>query len=541
MTGDFLPFRDGSDFADDLAYNRCIGSGTLAVLTPDFVAPNRSLDGAAYCLYRLELDPAAASAILSLVWSGTVPDDAVCWVGLANRVSQVWDWQLQPGNEVVVSDPSAYADADKHCYAAIVLLGSLEAELASISFGPLPPPDNGYTLFAPMADTTTYLIDNAGVVVHTWPGTYTPGASAVLAEDGYLWRQLKIDNPEFAFGGQGGRLEKVDWDGNLVWTYELSTSKQCTHHDFALLPNGNVLLIAWNRFTPEQMTAIGRDPSTVPDAGLLIDSIIEIAPSEPEPAIVWQWNSVDHIIQDYDSQKPNYGNPAAHPELIDLNYFAYPSEDWTHINSVDYNAELDQIVVSPLIHCEIWVIDHSTTMQQAAGHTGGKYGRGGDLLYRWGNPCAYGAGLPVDRKLYGQHNIRWIANGLDGAGDLMVFNNMAGTVDGMAYSTVLEITPPLNPDGSYYMTGAVYGPEGPVWRYKGDPPSKFFGVNMSSAQRLANGNTLLCLGPDGRIFEVRPGGATVWEYQNQYPTERATVFRVIRYPVDYPGLANLPP
>lgn len=539
--GEFQPFRDGADFAADLAHNRCAGADTSAFFTPDYAPPNLSLTAAAYCLYRLELDPAAASATLTAVWNGAAPQSAACWVGLANWDSGAWDWQPLSGDALAISHPAAYADAAKHCFCALVVLGATPGELVSISFGPLPPPDTGYTLFAPMASSTTYLINDSGTVVHTWPGVYTPGASAILAADGYLWRQLKIENAEFAFGGQGGRLEKVDWAGNVVWSYELSTNAQCSHHDFALLPNGNVLLIAWNRFTPAQVLALGRDPDTVPAAGLLIDSIIEIAPTPSGADIVWQWNTIDHIVQDFDNTKPFYGDPAAHPELIDFNYFAYPSEDWTHINSVDYNPELDQIVVSPLIHCEVWVIDHSTTTQQAAGHTGGRYGHGGDLLYRWGNQCAYGAGTPLDRKLYGQHNVRWIPPGLEGAGDLMVFNNMAGTLDGQAYSTVVEITPPLNPDGSYDRSGSAFGPDKPVWRYIGTPPGKLFGVNMSSAQRLPNGNTLICNGPDGRVFEATPGGHTVWEYQIQYPSPGSTVFRVLRYPRDYPGLAGLQP
>ena len=100
----------------------------------------------------------------------------------------------------------------------------------------------------------------------------------------------------------------------------------------------------------------------------------------------------------------NYGVVGDHPELADFNY--PPSgggggggpgggsggTDWLHLNSVNYNAELDQIVVSVHNTGEIWVIDHSTSMAEAAGHTGGNSGRGGDILFRWGNPQAYDQG-----------------------------------------------------------------------------------------------------------------------------------------------------
>ena len=135
--------------------------------------------------------------------------------------------------------------------------------------------------------------------------------------------------------------------------------------------------------------------------------------------------------------------------------------------------------------------------------------------------------------------MHWIKPGLQGAGDLLIFSNQSG-LTGKPYSTVMEITPPLNPDGSYYMTGLAFGPDLPTWFYKGDPPEDFYGLNMSSAQRLPDGNTLICNGPTRKIFEVTPSGENVWEYVNPYPTpDTNMIFRATRYPWDYPGLAQL--
>ena len=125
-----------------------------------------------------------------------------------------------------------------------------------------------------------------------------------------------------------------------------------------------------------------------------------------------------------------------------------PNADWTHINAVAYNADLDQIVISVHAFSEIWIIDHSTTTEEAAGHTGGKRGKGGDLLYRWGNPRAYRAGTNVDQKLFVQHNAHWIPKGLPGEGHMLVFNNGNRRPDG-AYSSVDEIVLPVKSDGTY--------------------------------------------------------------------------------------------
>ena len=94
---------------------------------------------------------------------------------------------------------------------------------------------------------------------------------------------------------------------------------------------------------------------------------------------------------------------------------------WNHMNSIAYNATLDQIVLSVRGCNEIWTLDHSTTLAEAAGHSGGRHGRGGDLIYRSGNPAACGRGTARDKQLIQQHDAEWIPDGCPGAGHLTIF------------------------------------------------------------------------------------------------------------------------
>ena len=235
------------------------------------------------------------------------------------------------------------------------------------------------------------------------------------------------------------------------------------HHDIRWLPNGNILMLVVEKKSYAQVLTAGFDPSKLnPEIAqkgyMLPDYIVEIEPSYPVGVtVVWEWHVWDHLIQDYDAAKSNYGIVNAHPELIDcdgdrrmLPLF------WNHMNSIDYNPALDQIVVSVRGNSEAWVIDHSTTTAQAAGHIGGNSGKGGDLVYRWGNPLTYGAGTINDRKYFEQHDVEWVRSDCPGAGDLMCYNNGLGRNPN--YSTVDEITPPVDSSGNYTIV-----PGGCLW------------------------------------------------------------------------------
>jgi hypothetical protein len=420
---------------------------------------------------------------------------------------------------------------------------------------------DGYTLFAPLQYRTTYLIDNEGRLVQSWDSAYTPGNSVYLLENGNLLRTATLPrgpDATFGTGGAGGRVEEFTWDGTLVWEFEYSGDQHLQHHDIERLPNGNVLMIAWEYKKAAEAITAGRDPDLLTDGELWPDHIIEVEPTGASGGhIVWEWHVWDHLIQDYDPTKDNYGVVADHPELIDLNFVGASRgrADWNHINSVDYNEQFDQILLSVPRFSEVWVIDHSTTTKEAAGHSGGNSGKGGDILYRWGNPQAYRAGDVGDRRLFSQHDAQWIESGLPGEGNILLFNNGNGRPGGV-YSSVDEFVPPVDASGNYALApGTAYGPEEQTWIYAADNPTDFFADHISGAQRLPNGNTLICDGPHGTLFEVTPEGEIVWKYINPVtnngpltqgdpiPTSQNggqpnQVFRAYRYGPDYAGLAD---
>ncbi len=399
----------------------------------------------------------------------------------------------------------------------------------------------GYTLFTPEYSKYTYLIDMDGKIVYTWISDYIQGFGTYLLENGDLLRLDKFGSDiYFTAGGRAGRVEKFDKDSNLLWEFEYANNKHCSHHDIEPLPNGNILIIAWESKTKEEAISAGRNPNRLKSNSIWPDHIIEVEPVGSNSGnIVWEWHIWDHLIQEYDSTKDNYGLVGDHPELIDVN-FGNTDSDWNHINAVDYNEEFDQILLSVHNFNEIWVIDHSTTTEEAASHSGGNSGKGGDLLYRWGNPQAYGAGDATDQQFFGQHGANWINKGYPGEGNILVFNNGG---QHRRYSTVDEIIPPVDENGNYeYISDQAYGPNKPIWIYTAENPIDIFSETLSNAQRLPNGNTLICSANQGLILEVTQEKEVVWEYQYQniIPDQKTnTIGRAERFSLDYPGIPKI--
>ncbi len=383
----------------------------------------------------------------------------------------------------------------------------------------------GYTLYNVLNNTTAKLIDMDGKTVHSWLCDASPSSHQYLFPDSTLLRASKISNPPMNNGGTGGKIQLIAWNGIVLWDYRYLDDDHHQHHDIEPMPNGNVLIIAWERKTQAEAIAMGRESIS---GEMWPTEIVEVNPSND--SIVWEWRIWDHLIQDIDSLKPNYGVIADHPELMNINFGSPHGPpgcgDWIHANGIDYNETLDQIVFSSHQQHEIYIIDHSTTTEEATGHTGGNSGMGGDILYRWGNPQAYNRGDASDRHIYVVHGVNWIDPGLPSEGNIILFNNGNRVGSSNDYSSVDEIVSPVDGYNYYIATDSAFGPSEPSWTYS--DPGTFYSNHLSGASRLPNGNTLICEGTSGHLFEVTSAGENVWQHNCGGQATNAK-----RYSLDY--------
>ena len=334
-----------------------------------------------------------------------------------------------------------------------------------------------------------------------------------LNQDSTIWYPCKSNNPTMVSGGVGGLIQKIDWNNNIIWEFSLSNDSLQHHHDIEPMPNGNILIIAWSRKNLHEAQSMGREIIETPLQQMWSESVFEIKPVGTDSAeIVWEWHLWDHLVQDVNPNLSNYGVISEHPELLNINLgqvgfgmssFGSDNADWIHFNSIDYNPYLDQIVLSSRMMNEIYIIDHSTTSEEAASHSGGNSGKGGDFLYRWGNPQNYGRGNNSDHWLGDQHSINWIDEGSPGQGNLICYVNRFTD----SYAAVLEFIPPLMDDGNYYIEdGQPYGPSSYEWLKQASSNFNFTTSMQGGAFRLPNGNTIITDCDSADIYEIDSNG-----------------------------------
>lgn len=382
--------------------------------------------------------------------------------------------------------------------------------------------EEGYILMSPIGTKVSYLIDMCGEVKKKWESDFFIGPNAVLMPNGHLLRSGRIGGA-FNGGGIGGIIELFDWDGRRIWAQTFANDSLHQHHTLCPSGDDSFFMITWFKYSNEEAMDRGFDNDIWGGKDVWSERIyeIKILPSGGYD-ILWQWDAWHHAIQDRFPDKANYGIIADNPHVIDVN-FRQTSEanisEWLHVNAIDYNADLDLIAISSKVNNEIYVVDHSTTIDEAAQHTGGYYGRGGDILYRWGNPQAYGRGTEEDHYLFGQHDIQWIKPDLDGEGQFLVFNNGTGRPQGDYSSIDQWKMPDLKDERLLFDTvSRQFLPHQVTWRYTDPQQSDFFSARMSGVQRVLTDKTLVCEANKGSIKIIDNAHNSVWHYINPIST-----------------------
>ncbi len=203
----------------------------------------------------------------------------------------------------------------------------------------------------------------------------------------------------------------------------------------------------------------------------------------PQKQVVWEWHGYEHLDLATDVIGP-----------------LQRRQEWTHANACEVMPD-GNILTSFRLTNTIGIIDKQS----------------GRFLWKWGRD-----------ELGGQHNPTALAHG-----NILLFDNGWHTRRPTASvgSRIVEVDP---------QTETI------PWAYETRPSWDFFSSFISGAQRLDNGNTLICEGMKGRLFEVTSEGEIVWEYVNPFfgHDERwglsNPVFRAYRYSPDFPGFQDKP-
>jgi hypothetical protein len=364
---------------------------------------------------------------------------------------------------------------------------------------------NGYTLYCSLAgDGTVNLIDMKGTVVHSWKMPYQPGMYGELLPDGTLLyagrSQMGYGGEKYHMSGKGGVIIESDWNGKTLNKIFVPNH----HHDQAKLPNGNYLMILWENLSKAKRTQVrGGVPGTeFPDGSIFEEIIAEV---DRSGKTVWSWKASDHLkLEDYPVCAEN------------------DRLEWLHANSVEYLPADNPITGTESVMVSLRHPSACIIFEKATGNVQWRYG--GCMEGEWG-------------RLGAQHDFQMITKGLPGAGNVLIFDNgmnlpsveASGLYWGMAHSRVLEIAPKSK------KVVWVYEHTERDWKFPIQPMWKFNSPYIAGCQRLPNGNTLICEGGTGRIFEVTEKKEIVWEFIN--PDKKA-VFRAYRYGLEYPGLAG---
>ena len=443
--------------------------------------------------------------------------------------------------------------------AAFATLGIAQNTVGTIEYNPDLAQD-GYNMIVPLFGNGATLVDMCGEVVHAWTSADSLRNTtwSYLQENGDIvmtLRQANVANDVIWTGGGGGIIERRTWDNDVVWSYTLNDSLYRLHHDIHVMDNGNVLALVWELKDSLEYIAAGGDMSLIDDV-IWSEVILELEPNGNGGAdVVWEWSAWDHLVQDYDETKSNYGVIADNPQKINLNSNTsqgqQPLADWLHMNSIHFNPVFGQIMVSVPNLNEVWIIDYAG-------------GAEGSIIWRWGNPAAYDRGTADDQKLFFQHDARWAYEGIGLSdphfGTVTVFNNRVPDAEAPAgyHSEACILEPVYDFYENEYALDLASGTYLPLdfdEVYAAPNPADLASNITSNYQILPDGHSLIGEGNQGEAIELDENNEVVWRYKIPLsstginlpqPVAQGTVlspmqnlmFRMQRFASDFPGFAG---
>lgn len=390
-------------------------------------------------------------------------------------------------------------------------------------------------LYTQSFEKQTYLLNKCGEIINIWNHENRSGLSGRFLDDGNLIRAEFVPNSCCTQASAGGLLQIVDWRNNTIWDHLVANETETQHHDFTVLPNGNIMYLGWEVLDTSEQQKLG---ITDIESSLWSEFIREVKPiNSEEYELVWEWRLKHHLIQDQFPDRSNYTTSIkSNLGKIDVNYIgpsSYNNRHRWHVNSLEYNSKRDEVIVNSRESGEIWVIDHSTSIEEARSNFGGVHNKGGQLLFRWGNPAAYGRGRDDSFELFGAHGLAWLESDTSYQDYILFFNNGAGRPSGN-YSTVEVIKPQLSAEGLYELgADSTYFLEDHQIIYGDDqslnPLQSMF---LSNAEKLETG-FLINEGSNGRVFEINREKEIVWELVVN--SGQRDIFKAHSYPLTFPG------
>ena len=342
----------------------------------------------------------------------------------------------------------------------------------------------GYTLFAPQFGTDVWLIDMEGNVCHHWKMKYPPGVHGKLLASGNLMWLGRGPEAIETMNGSASELLEVDWEGNEIWRYD----DPGLNHDFQCLKNGNILVLRFIEIPEKLRNKVkGGVPGTELPKGKILG--VQIREINRNKETLWEWNYHDHFNSEKDVDCP-----------------ICTRSIWGYTNSIDAFPNGDPIISVRRMN-KVIRISRKT----------------GEIIWEWG----------PENLLGHQHDVSVLKNGNITIFDNGVHRKSNGPDDPMEISCfntsrVVEVNPKSNEI---------------VWEYI-DPMHQMFSQFCGSAQRLPNGNTLICESVRGTFYEVTNDKEVVWKYVSPFITQKPetwgwteakTIFQAHRYSIDFEG------